>query len=193
MLGPLRFTDLKAALPGISPNVLAQRLEEMEATAILTRRRLPPPAASVVYELTSWGYELEPLLQTIGRWAARSPTMAPGKPMSVASVVLSFRTMFDGTRAGDLDAVIDFVFADRSYVARIAGGEFSIEAGRATRPDAVVGCDQNILAMVVYGGRPLEAAIAAGEMRVAGDVAVIARFVGLFPLPERAPGLDALA
>lgn len=192
MLGPLRFTDLKAALPGISPNVLAQRLEEMEATAILTRRRLPPPAASVVYELTDWGHELEPLLQGIGRWAARSPTMAPGKPMSVASVVLSFRTMFDAARAGDLDAVIDFVFADRTYVARIAGGGFSIEAGRSTRPDALVTCDQNVLAMVVYAGRPLSEAIAAGDMRITGEVDVVERFVGLFPLPERAPGADVL-
>lgn len=193
MLGPRRFTDLRAALPGISPNVLSQRLEEMEAAAILTRRRLPPPAASAVYELTAWGYELEPLLQGIGRWAARSPTLAPGRPMSVASVVLSFRTMFDGARAGDLDAVIDLVFADQSYVARIAGGGLSIEPGRATRPDAVVACDQNALAMVVYAGRPLDEAIAAGELRVTGDVGVVARFVGLFPLPERAPGLDALA
>lgn len=193
MLGPRRFTDLRAALPGISPNVLSQRLEEMEAAAILIRRRLPPPAASAVYELTDWGYELEPLLQGIGRWAARSPTLAPGKPMSVASVVLSFRTMFDGARAGDLDAVIDVVFADQSYVARIAGGGFSIEAGRATRPDAVVACDQNVLAAIVYGGRPLAEAMAAGELRITGDVAVVERFVGLFPLPDRAPGLDALA
>lgn len=193
MLGPLRFTDLKAALPGISPNVLAQRLEEMEATAILCRRRLPPPAASVVYELTPWGYELEPLLRTIGRWAARSPTLAPGKPMSVASVVLSFRTMFDPSLAGDLDAVIDVVFAERRYVARIAGGGFSIEPGHSLRPDAVVDCDQNVLAMVVYGGRPLDEAIRAGELRLAGDHDVVARFVGLFPLPDRAPGIDDLA
>ncbi len=189
MLGPRRFTDLKAALPAISPNVLTQRLEEMEAAAILTRRRLPPPAAAAVYELTEWGYELEPLIQGIGRWAARSPTLAPGKPMSIASVVLSFRTMFDPDRAGDLDAVIDFVFGAESFTARIAGGTFSIVPGRATKPDAVVTCDQNILAAVVYAGLPLDTAIAAGDVALTGDRDVVRRFAGLFPLPERAPGV----
>ena len=190
MLGARRFTDLRAALPGISPNVLTQRLEEMEAAAILVRRRLPPPAAAAVYELTDWGYELEPLLQGIGRWAARSPTLAPGKPMSVASVVLSLRTMFDPTRAGDLDAVIDLVFGDLGFVARVAGGHLSVEPGRAARPDAVVACDRNVLAAVVYGGRPLAEAIAAGDVTVSGDIALVDRFVGLFPLPERAPGSE---
>ena len=189
VLGPRRFTDLKAALPAISPNVLTQRLEEMEAAAILTRRRLPPPAAAAVYELTAWGYELEPLIQGIGRWAARSPTLAPGKPMSIASVVLSFRTMFDPDRAGDLDAVIDFVFGVESFTARIAGGTFSILPGRATKPDAVVTCDQNALAAVVYGGLPLDAAITAGDMAITGDRDALRRFADLFPLPERAPGV----
>jgi DNA-binding HxlR family transcriptional regulator len=191
MLGARRFTDLRTALPGISPNVLTQRLEEMEAAAILTRRRLPPPAASAVYELTEWGLELEPILRDIGRWAARSPTLAPGKPMSIASVVLSLRTMFDGTAAGDLDAVIELVFADEAFVARIAGGEISVEPGRAARPDAVVTCDQNVLAAVVYGGRPLADAIAAKEVAVTGDGDLVARFVGLFPLPARAPAAEA--
>lgn len=193
MLGPRRFTDLRAALPGISPNVLTQRLEEMEAAAVLTRRRLPPPAAAAVYELTAWGYELEPLIQGVGRWAARSPTLAPGKPMSIASVVLSLRTMFDPERAGDLDAVIEFVFADHVFRARIAGAIFSIEPGRATRPDAVVSCDQNTLAAVVYGGRRFADAVAAGEMTITGDAVVVERFAGLFPLPDRAPAADDLA
>jgi DNA-binding HxlR family transcriptional regulator len=192
MLGPRRFTDLRSALPGISPNVLTQRLEEMEAAAILTRRRLPPPAAAAVYELTEWGYELEPLVQGIGRWAARSPTLTPGKPMSIASVVLSFRTMFDPDRAGDLDAVIVLVFGVESFVARIAGGSFSIVPGRATRPDAVVTCEQNVLAAVVYGGLPLDAAIAAGDVAVTGDLDVVRRFTELFPLPARAPAIEDL-
>ena len=78
MLGPRRFTDLRMNLPGISPNVLTQRLDEMEKAAILRRRRLPPPASVWVYELTDWGKELEPVLQTFGRWAhaRRSSRMA---------------------------------------------------------------------------------------------------------------------
>src|SRR5881628_1732882 len=69
MLGPKRFSDLKGDLPGISANVLTQRLEGLETTGLVRRRRLPPPAAAQVYELTDWGYEAEPIVQELGRWA----------------------------------------------------------------------------------------------------------------------------
>src|SRR3954465_10271605 len=65
MLGPKRFSDLRADLPGISANVLTQRLEGLEASGILMRRRLPPPSSAQVYEPTEWGYEAEPIVQTL--------------------------------------------------------------------------------------------------------------------------------
>ena len=67
MLGPRRFGEIKADLPGISANVLTQRLEELEARGLLTRHKLPPPASVQVYELTEWGYEAEPIIQVMGR------------------------------------------------------------------------------------------------------------------------------
>ena len=77
MLGPKRFSDIRADLPGISANMLTQRLEGLEAAGVLVRRRLPPPASAQVYELTPWGYEAEPIFQVLGRWAARSPEPRP--------------------------------------------------------------------------------------------------------------------
>ena len=100
MLGPKRFSDLRADLPGISANVLTQRLEGLEAAGVLVRRKLPPPASAQVYELTPWGYESEPIFQALGRWAARSPAHDPTLPLSAVSLLLSFRTMFDPARAG---------------------------------------------------------------------------------------------
>ncbi|MGZ8999421.1 MAG: winged helix-turn-helix transcriptional regulator, partial [Allosphingosinicella sp.] len=99
MLGPKRFSDLRADLPGISANVLTQRLEGLESAGLLVRRRLPPPANAQVYELTDWGYEAEPIVQVLGRWAARSPDHDPTLPLSPVSLMLSFRTMFDAERA----------------------------------------------------------------------------------------------
>src|SRR5918997_6222030 len=66
MMEPRRFSDLRASLPGISANVLTQRLESLETAGVLHRRKLPPPAASQVYELTPWGYEAEPIFQALG-------------------------------------------------------------------------------------------------------------------------------
>src|ERR671914_171759 len=75
ILGPKRFTDLRAGISHASPNVLAQRLRELEEAGILRHRKLPPPASAQVYELTEWGLELEPVLQALGRFGARSPSM----------------------------------------------------------------------------------------------------------------------
>src|SRR6185437_13211742 len=73
LLGPKRFTDLRTGLPGVSPNVLSQRLDELERVAVVRRRKLAPPAGSWVYELTDWGHDLEPIILDLGRWGARSP------------------------------------------------------------------------------------------------------------------------
>src|SRR5690606_10852582 len=71
MLGGRRFSDLRASLPGISAKVLTERLTGLERAGVLTKRKLPPPAATQVYELTEWGYLAEPAIQELGRWAAR--------------------------------------------------------------------------------------------------------------------------
>jgi DNA-binding HxlR family transcriptional regulator len=187
MLGPRRFTDLRHALPGISPNVLAQRLQDLEEASIVVRTTLPAPVSGKVYALTDWGLELEPLIREIGRWAARSPKMPMGLPMSVNSTVLSFRTMFDGEAARGFKARIGLVLNGQPFSASIAKGRLEIEPGKAVEPDAVVTSDPDTLVQVVYGGRDLDEAVRAGDLSIDGDKAVVARFVRLFPLPEKAP------
>lgn len=187
MLGPRRFTDLRAGLPGISPNVLTQRLEELEKAAIVRRRKLPPPASVRVYELTDWGLELEPVLQAIGRWAARSPVKPDGLPISVNSLILSFRTMFNAEAARGFTAEIELRLADAPFRVRIGDGRLEAMPGPADAPAAVIESDPNALAAVVYGGRDLAEALRAGDLRIEGDVSVVARFATLFPLPDRAP------
>src|SRR5687768_4246220 len=93
MLGPRRFSELRGDLPGISANVLTQRLTELEERGLVRRAKLPPPASVQVYEATQWGLEAEPIVQALGRWAARSPRHDPTLPISGVSVLLSFRTM----------------------------------------------------------------------------------------------------
>ena len=129
MLGPKRFTDLRADLPGISANVLTQRLEGLEASGLVVRRRLPPPVSAQVYELTPWGYEAEPIVQTLGRWAARSPAHDPSMQISATSLMLSFRTMFDASRAGDMKARIGFRIGDQAFAGSISGGRLIVQRG----------------------------------------------------------------
>jgi DNA-binding HxlR family transcriptional regulator len=70
--GPKRFTDLIAGLPRIGTNILAGRLKDLEAAGVIERRKLPPPAASTVYELTAYGRDLRPVIHELARWGVRS-------------------------------------------------------------------------------------------------------------------------
>lgn len=185
MLGPKRFGDLKADLPGISANILTQRLEGLEASGIVMRRKLPPPASAQVYELTRWGYEAEPIFQTLGRWAARSPLHDPSQPISAVSLLLSFRTMFDPTRAGDLEATIGLRLGAESFLVRIGNGRLTAERDEFTQADLVLTGAPGAVAAAVYGGRPLSALKEAGALSVEGDRKLAARFVTLFPLPPK--------
>ena len=101
LLGPKRFTDLRAGLRHASPNVLSERLRDLEQAGIVRRRKLPPPWGSQVYELTEWGTGLEPVVTHLGAWGARSPFPPTDKGLGTDSIVLALRSLFDpeGRRA----------------------------------------------------------------------------------------------
>lgn len=185
MLGPKRFSDLRASLPGISANVLTQRLEGLEAAGVLVKHRLPPPSNVQVYELTAWGYEAEPIFQALGRWAARSPFHDASLPFSAASLFLSFRTMFDATRAGDLEARLGFDLGSEQFVVRISGGRLKGSRGGLERADVTFRGPPTSVAGAVYGGVPIPELEAQGALTVEGDRALAERFITFFPLPEK--------
>ena len=186
MFGPKRFGDLRASLPGISANILTQRLETLEAAGVLAKRKLPPPAAVQVYELTAWGYEAEPIFQTLGRWAARSPAHDPTLPFGAASLLLSMRTMLDPVRAGDLDKTIGLRLGEERFRGHLAKGALGFERGATDGADLVLEGAPALLAAVIYGGQPLAVPEAAGLLRIGGDRAFAETFVTLFPLPPKA-------
>ena len=185
MLGPKRFTDLKASLPGISANVLTQRLDGLEAAGVLVRRKLPPPISAQVYELTPWGYEAEPILQVLGRWAARSPTHDPRLPLSTTSLFLSFRTMIDADRAGGIDASVGFRMGHERFRLQLRDGRIEVERGAVEGAELIFTGAATAVAAVVYGGETLAAMEAAGALSIEGDRKLAERFITLFPLPPK--------
>ena len=130
MLGPRRFSDLRGDLSGISANVLTQRLEGLERSGIVRRRKLPPPASAQVYELTEWGLEAEPIFQTLGRWAVRSPLHDPMRPLSAVSAMLSLRTMLRPDR-NPLSMTLAFRFPGNAFIGRLTPQGLEIERGEA--------------------------------------------------------------
>jgi DNA-binding HxlR family transcriptional regulator len=186
LLGPKRFTDLRAGLPNASPNVLSQRLRELEEATIVRRRRLPPPAGSQVYELTEWGRELEPLVISLGAWALRSPTFPYGAPVGADSVALALRTFFDPAAAEGLSARYELRLGQDVFRVRVADGRLELARGAGDDPDAIVEADAGTLSAVIWQGRELAEAPRAGEVRIEGDRGAVTRFVTLFPQPEPA-------
>ena len=190
LLGPKRFTDLRGGLPGISTNILADRLETLEMSGVARRRTLPPPAGSRVYELTDWGRELETVVAAIGRWGVRSPWRSEEDAIGVDALMVSFRTMFDPEAAGDLDARYEVVLGGQAFGIEVEDGIIRVYRGAPADPDARIEADVDTLAALVYEGRDLDEALRSGDVEIEGDRSAVERLTGLFRLPEPAPKPD---
>lgn len=185
MLGGRRFSDIRASLPGISAKVLTERLESLEAGGALIKRKLPPPAAAQVYELTEWGYLAEPIIQELGRWAATSVHHDPTLPLSPVSLMLSLRTMLDKEKAKAFDATVGFEVGGESFVAELKEGKLPIRRGEIGEADLVLRAPAApLLAAVFYRKIPWED-LAGEGVAVEGDKRLVKRFIDLFHLPEK--------
>src|ERR671912_606704 len=136
LLGPKRFTDLRAGLPGVSANILADRLRELEEWGVLLRRKLPPPAGSWVYELTDRGRGLEAVILDLGSWGLRSTSPREDAAIGVDSVILSLRSRFDPDAAGDLDTEVELRLGEYRFPAVVADGRIEVARGDSGQADA---------------------------------------------------------
>ncbi len=185
LLGPKRFTDLRAGLPHASTNILSDRLRELEENAVVRHRKLPPPAASAVYELTEWGRELEPVVTQLGAWGARSPFPPDSQEIGADSIVLALRSLFDAEAAGELTAIYELGIGEERFSVAIAGGELELERGPAEGPAATIAlADAPALAAILTGRLPLDDALASGAAELEGSKRAAKRFLRLFPMPE---------
>jgi DNA-binding HxlR family transcriptional regulator len=181
VLGPKRFTDLRAGLPGLSPDVLSQRLRELERAGLLRRRKLAPPAGSRVYELTERGLALEPILLELGRWGSQTPLLEGEAAFSADSFVIALRTLFDPAAAAGVDVTVELRLGEDGFRSRVAGGRLELARGSAERPDAVVASSPGALAAVLWHDRPLAEALRTGDVEIEGSAPAVRRFLGAFP------------
>jgi DNA-binding HxlR family transcriptional regulator len=182
LLGPKRFTDLRAGLPNVSPDVLAQRLRELEQVGVVRRDSLPPPAASRVYELTERGRELEPVILELGRWGSGAPFPAGDAALGVDSTVIALKTLFDTAAAGGPAASYELRLNEQPFRASVADGELEIARGRADQPDATIDTDPATLSAVLWHGRRPADALRSGGMKIDGSRRAANRFLRLFPI-----------
>ena len=178
VLGPRRFTDLRDGLPGIATNVLSQRLRQLERDGIVTRRRLPPPAASNVYELTEYGQELVPIMLALGRWGARS--IGHGTPEHRTQgrwFAVALQAFFDPEAAADVTAKVALDFGDAQVTLRLDEGRLEVVPGMDDDMDLTIAADPETLVAYLSGA---EVAFVAE-----GDRELLERLRDVFPF--RAP------
>jgi DNA-binding HxlR family transcriptional regulator len=182
LLGPKRFTDLRVGLQGASPNVLSQRLRDLEETGVIRRATLPPPAAARVYELTAWGHDLEPVIAALGRWGVRSPRMPREAPMGVDSFAVALRTLFEPAEAEGVDATIQLRIRGEDFRLGVAGGSLDLQRGAAESASATVSGEPETLAALIWSDSPLERLEHSG-LTIDGNRDVVERVRTFFPYP----------
>jgi DNA-binding HxlR family transcriptional regulator len=186
LFGPKRFTDLRAGLPGAGPNRLSQRLRALDTHGVIQRRKLAPPSASWVYELTDWGSELEPALVHLGRWGRRSPFRDLGAYIGSDSLMLALRDDFEPAAAVDLDATYAIRFGEDHFVVRVAASRIDIERGDPLRPDLTVETDTGTFAALITKRTTLDVVVNTGKVTLTGDSNILRLLLDALPRPEPA-------
>lgn len=178
LLGPRRFTDLRAGLPGIANNLLADRLRQLQDDGLVTRRELPPPAASSVYELTDAGRDLRGAIEALIRWGGRFMLSGRGGDHFRAGwLVLALDAL--GV-AGRMDAgtVVEMVVDGETVRLTVAGGHLAVAGPDGPGPDFRVTADAPTLLGVAAGALPVEEAVRAVRLDP-GDPGTVGAFLGI--------------
>jgi DNA-binding HxlR family transcriptional regulator len=180
LFGPKRFADLHRGLPGLSQNVLTQRLRELEDSGVVTRRRALPPGAGLVYALTDHGLALEPILLALGRWGSPLPPL-PGSAteLSPDALVVALRTTFDPVAAGDLCGSVQLHLPGDAFHLVVDNGGLDAVRGEAAA-DAVLTAGVRTIQSLVFDGQDLDEVIRSGDATADGDRAMLRRFIRAF-------------
>jgi DNA-binding HxlR family transcriptional regulator len=184
--GPKRYTDLAAGLPGIGTNVLATRLRELEAAGVVDRRKLPPPAASTVYELTEYGAGLEEVLHAVARWGARSLGLPRREDDLTPDWGLSaFPALLYPERARGVTETYVVRIDDDVFTVHLENGRLRTELGAVDGADLDLATDMATFFALASGEYPPEEALAEGRVRIEGDPETLARVFRIFSFAPR--------
>jgi DNA-binding HxlR family transcriptional regulator len=181
LLGPQRYTDLHAGLPGIATDILTARLRTLEAEGLVRRRELPPPAPASVYELTDAGRRLAPLIRALGEVGLTLlETPAPGEPINAGPVVMSLNLTFRGGEFPDLVATYGLELGGQAYTVAAERGSVHTKRGAPASPSATFRTDPRTLVALLRGETTPAAALADRRIEVEGDRGELDRFTAAF-------------
>ena len=178
LLGHQRYTDLLEGLPGIGPNVLAERLRRLQDAGIVSRTTLPPPAASAVYELTELGEGLRPMVTELGLWGLNflgSPK--PSDTFRLSWLLRSMEGAFRPEAAKGIRETYEFRIDGEVLHVRVDDGTVAVRQGHAEGPDCIVTSDLETFMAVAGKLMSPEEAVASGRSHLEGDAEAAMRSV----------------
>ncbi|MEU6197151.1 winged helix-turn-helix transcriptional regulator [Streptomyces sp. NPDC047061] len=172
LAGPRRYTDLHADLPGVSTDVLASRLKDMERDGVATRRRLPPPAAAYVYELTERGRELLPVLQALGKWG--EPELGERRPTDAVRAHWFALPLLRGLAGLEGEGLVEVRLGEGHFHLHVGaeGGPVYGDGPAPAEPDARLVLDTGTGTALARGELGLPEAVRTGRVTVTGDGAL---------------------
>lgn len=186
LAGPRRFTDLMDGMPGISTNLLSERLKELEQLGILRRRVLPPPAGSTVYILTPFGQALEHAVLELGRWGSRllPPSLEGLFLPSIGATTLAIKAFFHPDQAQGIHETYELHFGDDVLQVQVHDGILHIQSGEALKADVIFHTPIDVFMALFSGQLPPAHALAAGMIQVEGDPQALQRFLSISSVPK---------
>lgn len=189
LTGPRRFTDLAHGLPGISSNLLSERLKGLEQHGVLQRRVLPPPAGSPVYELTPLGQALESPLVELGKWGSQfTPDSLEGVALpSPGAMALALKAFFRAEQAQGANETYELHLDNEILQVQVREGELDIQQGTRLQPQAIFHTSMEVFAGLFAGQVEPAAAISSGLIQVEGDPGALHRLLEFSRVPAGLP------
>lgn len=182
LFGAKRFSDLRRGLATISPNVLSQRLRDLEADGVIAQRVVGPPVSGTVYHLTARGQALAPVLTALGTWGSRLPQRS-ARDLSPDALVLALQTTVDPDRPR---AVGRFAlrFGADEIVVHVEPDTMSAARTPADAPTATIATDVRTLRSIVFGGHDPGEPDIAPLISITGDTDAARGFLAMFTRPR---------
>jgi len=185
LAGPRRFTDLIEGLPGISTNLLSERLKRLEQRGIINRRVLPPPAASTVYELTAFGEMLENAVLELGRWGSQllPPSLEGVALPSLGATTLAIKAFFHPEQAHRISETYELHLGNEVLQVQVKDGALHVQQGQALQADVIFHTEMDVFMGLFSGQIQPNEAVSAGLIRIEGDPDALRRFLDLTGVP----------
>jgi DNA-binding HxlR family transcriptional regulator len=188
LMGPKRYTDLRAGLPGIATDSLTARLRTLEDAGFVRRRDLPPPAPATVYELTETGNRLGPAILALGQVGlATLGSPEPGEDVRPERLVVGLRVSFRREEFADLSETYEFVIDGQPFTVEASRGAVDTRPGAASSPSIRLDTDADTFVALMTGRVSPADSLAKGSATLEGERSALKRFIEAFAYPTAQP------